>query len=39
MLSVEGVGRLLVFLPFLAFQAGFAWVVMARIKRRGIRPG
>ena len=39
MLSVEGVGRLLVFLPFLAFQAGFAAVIMTKVKRRGIRPG
>jgi UDP-GlcNAc:undecaprenyl-phosphate GlcNAc-1-phosphate transferase len=39
MLSIEGPARLLVFLPFLAFEAGFAWVVMAKAKRSGVRAG
>src|SRR5262249_48297391 len=39
MLSVEGVARLAVFLPFLAFEVVFAAVLMSKVKHRGIRPG
>jgi len=39
LLSFEGLGRLLVFLPFLAFEAGLAAVLMSKVKQRGIRPG
>jgi len=39
MLSISGVERLLVFVPFLAFEAAYAVVVMQAVKRRAITPG
>lgn len=39
MLSFEGVGRLLVFVPFLAFEAAYATVVMRAARRRELKPG
>jgi UDP-GlcNAc:undecaprenyl-phosphate GlcNAc-1-phosphate transferase len=39
MLSIPGIDRILVFLPYLAIEATYAALVMRAVRRRGIQPG